>query len=286
MVSVVPIAVAIGFAACLGLIFFSFWASVSEWFDKFARRFEGLIDKADLKIKPRDFLFTILALGSLIWVVFCLLLRADSLTGILLLPLSLALCFVAGNIYLKRRGNKRVSSFIQQLENVLRMMAGALRVGLGLRQSLILVTEEISDPARREFLRVIGRTNIGISILDALDELSTSMPGQEMKMMARSIRVQATTGGDLGQVLETLATTIKERRKILRKVAVLTAQGRGAAWIIGALPLVVGGFILFTQPEMSHAMLQTQPGWGALGLFCFLEGLAIFSLMKILTFDG
>ncbi|MGH7755683.1 MAG: type II secretion system F family protein, partial [Vulcanimicrobiaceae bacterium] len=158
--------------------------------------------------------------------------------------------------------------------------------GLGLRQSLILVTEEVADPARREFLRVIGRTNIGISILDALDELTKSMPSHEMSMMARSIRVQATTGGDLAHVLETVATTIKDRRRIVRKVSALTAQGRGGAFIIGALPVVVGGFVVFTQHDMAQALLHTKIGWIALGIAGGLEGLAIFSLMKILQFDA
>jgi tight adherence protein B len=165
------------------------------------------------------------------------------------------------------------------------MMAGALRVGLGLRQSLILVTEELPNPARREFLGVIGRTNLGVSILDALDELAKSMPSAEMTMMARSIRVQSTTGGDLAHVLEILAMTIKDRRRINRKMSALTAQGRGGAWIIGSLPLVVGSFVMATQHEMAQALLHTTPGWIALGIVFVLEILAAFSLMKILQFD-
>ena len=283
---VIPLSIALGLSACIGLVFYSTWGSIREWLEKFGQRFVTQLDRADFRIKPSDFALILAGAGTLSWVALCLYMRADILTGVLLLPVSLTMALVIGTKYLSVSGNRRIGSFVQQLENILRMMSGALRVGLGLRQSLILVTEEVPDPARREFLRVIGRTNIGISILDALDELARNMPSQEMDMMARSIRVQATTGGDLAEVLESLATTIKERRKIMRKVSALTAQGRGGAVIIGALPLVVGGFILVTQKEMADALLHTHIGWMCLGAVAVLEGLAAFTLMKILQFDA
>jgi tight adherence protein B len=168
---------------------------------------------------------------------------------------------------------------------VLRMLAGALRVGLGLRQALILVTEEVPDPARREFMRVVGRTNIGIGMLDALDELAKNMPSHEMTMFSRAVRVQSQTGGDLARVLETLATTIRDRRRVVRKMGALTAQGRFGAFIIGGMPVVVGGFVLTTQPDMAQALLHTHPGWMVLGLVGLLELAAIVALGKILQFD-
>jgi tight adherence protein B len=165
------------------------------------------------------------------------------------------------------------------------MLAGALRVGLGLRQAIILVTEEVPDPARREFMRVIGRTNIGVSIIDALDELAKSMPSNEMAMFSKVVRVQQQTGGDLAKVLEKLAATIRDRRRVFRKMSALTAQGRFGAFIIGALPVGVGGFVIFTQPSMGDALLHTTPGLIALGIAVGLELAAIFTLSRILRFD-
>ncbi len=284
--SAAPIAIAAGFTVCIALVLFSVGSGMRDWLNKVSGRFNNLIDRADVKLKAGDFTLIVIAAGALLWVGAAIFFHATLLAGAFMFPVSFALAYFVGVNYLKIRGNMRVNAFVQQLEIVLRMMSGALRVGLGLRQSLILVTEEVADPARREFLRVIGRTNIGISILDALDELTKSMPSHEMSMMARSIRVQATTGGDLAHVLETVATTIKDRRRIVRKVSALTAQGRGGAFIIGALPVVVGGFVVFTQHDMAQALLHTKIGWIALGIAGGLEGLAIFSLMKILQFDA
>ena len=111
------------------------------------------------------------------------------------------------------------------------------------------------------------------------------MPTNEMMMFAKVVRVQQSTGGDLAKVLEKLAATIRDRRRVIRKMGALTAQGRFGAFIIGSLPVLVGGFVVSTQPEMGNALEHTFPGQCAIGIFLVLEGLAIFSLSKILKFD-
>lgn len=286
MVAAYPLAVAAGICGVLVLLFFSLGGDASNSLKRFGEGFQHRIDRADMSIKAEEFALIVVGAGLIFWVLVALLIHSSLLIGILFLPLSLALATVAGSTYLKFRGDQRVNGFVQQLELVLRMLAGALRVGLGLRQAIILVTEEVPDPARREFMRVIGRTNIGISILDAFDELTISMPSNEMRMFARSIRVQSQTGGDLAKVLETLGNTIRDRRRVFRKMKALTAQGRFGAIIIGGLPLLVGSFVIFTQPQMGDALMHTKPGIISLGIVAALEAAAIFSLNKILQFDA
>jgi tight adherence protein B len=238
-----------------------------------------------MTIKPEEFALLVVGISVILWLAVVLLAKTATLISILLLPASLAVGILGGTFYLKFRGDKRINGFVQQLELVLRMLAGAMRVGLGFRQAIILVTEEVPDPARREFMRVIGRTNLGIAIVDALDELCKSMPTSEMQMFAKVVRVQQQTGGDLAKVLEKLAATIRDRRRVMRKMSALTAQGRFGAAIIGALPILVGGFVIMTQPEMGGALLHTFPGHIALGIFFCLECAAIYSLGRILRFD-
>ncbi len=280
-----PWAIFLGLSASLAVVFFALSGSITGAAMKFGKRYQTQIDRADMQIKAEDFVLIVFGGGAFLWIGAVFLFHVSTLIGIAILPLCISFAVMFGSVFLKFKGDRRVNGFTQQLELTLRMMSGALRVGLGLRQAMILVTEEVSNPARREFMRVVGRTNIGISILDALDELHHSMPSHEMLMMARAIRIQSQTGGDLAKVLETLAGTIRDRRRVQRKKSALTAQGRGSAWIIGALPLVVGGFVLLTQPDLRDALLNTFPGHIALGIVVVLEGLAIFALVKILQFD-
>ena len=186
-------------------------------------------------------------------------------------------------VTMKAAGRRK--RFLPQLEMALRMMSSSLRVGLGLRQAIVVVTEELDDPARHEFVRVIGRTNIGISILDAIDEVAERMPSSEMTMSARAIRIQSKTGGDLAKVLDGVAETIRARRGLVAKMKSLTAEGRASGMIILALPLVIGGFIMLTQPAMAHSLMTTKIGLSALGLVAALEGAAALSLNKIMSFD-
>jgi tight adherence protein B len=122
-------------------------------------------------------------------------------------------------------------------------------------------------------------------VYDALDNLSKRMPSNETLMMARAIRIQSQTGGDLSKILEHLAETIKERRRIQRKIQALTAEGRASAAILSGLPPFLAGFISLTEPQMGHALLLTTPGHISLGIVCVLESLGIFTLMRMLKVD-
>ncbi|GAC1429664.1 MAG: hypothetical protein NVS3B16_14830 [Vulcanimicrobiaceae bacterium] len=285
MVGVFPYAIGASVIGIGALLFFALGGNVRTFLGRMGATYQGKIDRADVAFKAEDFVLALVGIAVVLWLAIVFLLHQGVLISLLILPLALAITLAGGNFYLGFRGHRRVDSFVQQLELVLRMLSGALRVGLGLRQAIILVTEEVPDPARREFMRVIGRTNIGVSIIDALDDLTKSMPCNEMQMFSRVVKVQQQTGGDLAKVLEKLAATIRDRRRVMRKMSALTAQGRFGAGIIGALPILVGGFVVLTQPAMSDALMKTGPGHIALGLFVVLEGLAIYSLSRILKFD-
>jgi tight adherence protein B len=280
-----PYAIGASVFGVIALLVFALGGDLGSALKKIGSGFQYRIDRADMQIKPEEFTMLIFGIAVVVWLAAVFLIHTTTLISILILPATLAVAIMGGSMFLKLKGDMRVGAFVQQLELVMRMLAGALRVGLGLRQAIILVTEEVPDPARREFMRVIGRTNIGVPILDALDELHKSMPSSEMYMFAKVVRVQQQTGGDLAKVLEKLAATIRDRRRVYRKMGALTAQGRFGGFIIGFLPIGIGLFVIFTQPEMGHALLYTLPGQIAIGIFVVLEVLAIFSISKILTFD-
>ena len=286
MVTTFPVAIGLSFFSVVALIIYSLGIDLRKIVTKFASGYQSDLDKADMMVKAEDFMLVLLGIGTALWIGAIFLIHLTLPIMLATLPLFLSVAVFAGRFYLRFKGGRRISGFSDQFEMVLRMMSGALRVGLGFRQAIILVTEEVPDPARRELMRVIGRANIGINLVDALDEMAKSVPNNETLMFARVVRVQQSTGGDLAKVLEKLAITIKDRRRILRKMSALTAQGRFGAFIIGALPIGVGAFVLGTQPEMKNALLGTHAGWGILGIVGLLEAGAIFFLNKILQLDA
>jgi tight adherence protein B len=181
---------------------------------------------------------------------------------------------------------RRLNAFIEQLELALRLIAGGIRVGLGLRQALTMVIDELPDPSKHEFRRVIGQTNLGISVYDAIDDMAERMPGNETLMLARVFRVQSQTGGDLSHILDQLAGTIKDRRQIQRKVSTLTAEGRMSAWVLTAIPIGLGLFIIVTQQDMGSALLFTNIGHIVIGIVLVLELLGYLWVRQLLKVNA
>lgn len=249
------------------------------------RDFAEELDRAGI-VQPPQQIFIATGVGAVVlWLFLLLMMRPGVAVGIVLLPIAGVGAVFGLRMLVTMKLRKRLDQFTTQLEMALRLISSGVRIGLGLRQALAMVIDEMPDPARYEYLRVIGQTNIGVSVYDALDSLSKRMPSNETMMMARAIRIQSQTGGDLGKILEHLANTIKERRRIQRKIRALTAEGRASAGILSGLPPFLGSFISLTEPSMGHALLFTAPGHVALGIVCVLEGLGVFFLMRMLKVD-
>lgn len=282
VIAIAPVAIFFGVCATVILTFFSFWGSVNRRATQKAVGLADHLDRAGIAMKPQEIVLTVAGVAALAWLALILLFRPPLLFAVLLLPV-VAFSGVAGFYgWVKWKTARRLDAFVTQLELSLRLIASATRVGLGLRQGLIMVIDELSDPARKEFTRIVGQTNIGVSILDAMDDLAERMPSKETLMMARVMRVQSQTGGDLAKALEQLAATIKDRRQVHRKIGVLTAEGRMSAWVLMALPLCIGAFIVITQADMAHSLLFTSIGHIVLVTLAALEIAGYFWLTSIL----
>lgn len=271
--------------ACIVAIAIASDFDLTKYASRFGTLFVNELLAADMTMKATDYALGIVAFGTIAWLGATVVLHPTLTITIVAFVLVQALAVVAAVQNLRLRRYLRLKSLHEQLEVVFRTLAGAVRVGVSLRQALVLVAEEIPNPARREFRRVVGRCNVGVPLVDAIDELAKSTAGSELLMFARVIRVQQQTGGDLSDVLETLASTIRDRRRVKRKMGALTAQGRFGAVIVGGLPLFIGGFVITTQQEMGHALLHTTPGLGMLGGVALLEAAAMFTLSKIVQLD-
>jgi tight adherence protein B len=105
-------------------------------------------------------------------------------------------------------------------------------------------------------------------------------------MLARVMRVQANSGGDLGEVLEGLAETIRDRRRLERKIAGLISQSRATAWLLGLLPVFMCSFMLGTQPMLREAVLTTGVGQASVIIGLALDAAAVFCLFNLTKLDA
>ena len=270
MISAAPFIVFFGVAGAVALAFFAMRDRVLHFVAGKVEPYRILLERAAMPIKAEELALIVIVAAIVPWGILAALLRPSPIWGIVMLIANCMLAFFVCRAYVHYRVNKRLGKFNNQMEVVLRLIAGALRVGLGLRQALIMVVTDMPDPARMEYSRVLSQTQIGVSIYDALDQLAERMPTSEVVMMTRAIRVQSHTGGNLGKVLENLAETIRQRRRVARKIAALTAEAKFSKYIITALPVCVGAFIMIFEPDMRDGLLFTIVGQICLGVVAAL----------------
>ena len=285
MVSVLPFAIVVGVVGALGIFVATFWQRFTAPLRPHVEQYRLSLEQADIRIRGEELLLAILGSGIALWVLMIVLLRLNPLYGAAAFPVSLTLAAAGADQLIAHKKRRRLTKFADQLELVLRLMASGLRAGLGLRQALVLVIDELEAPARTEFMRVLGQANIGQSVHDALDSLAKRMPSDECAMMVRAIRVQSQTGGNLAKVLEHLAHTIKERRRVYRKMRALTAEGRMTAWVIALLPVIVGLMIVGLNAHMRRALIFTETGHLVMVAVAFLEGAGVMWLKRLMRFE-
>jgi tight adherence protein B len=277
-----PFLIGLGVCAIVALCAHSAVGTLNARGTRFVKRFSTQLDVAGVRLEPEKLVVIASGGGIGLWVLIAILLRPALIVGALLLPACLLGASAGVYCYISMRSKRRREQFLTQLETAMRLLASGLRIGLSLRLAMNMLTEELDGPVRYEFARVIGQTNIGISPYDALDAMAERIPSSETLMLAKVVRIQAQTGGNLSAILEHLATTIKERRRIARKINALTAEGRIGALVLEALPLLVGAFILATQRDMAIPLLTTPLGHGVLFGVAGLEVCAIFTLNRML----
>ncbi len=268
-----PIFVVLGVGGAVALAFFAFWQNVVRVIAQLMEPYRSGLERAAIPVKSEELAFTVLGIGTVPWGIITFFWHPSPLLGAAILVITLSASFFVMRAWINRRVYKRLMEFNNQLEMALRLIAGAMRVGLGLRQALVNVVTDMPDPARVEFTRVLSQTQIGVSLYDALDQLTDRMPSSEMAMMANAVRLQSQTGGNLSRVLENLAATIKERRRLARKVRALTAEARATKYIITALPVFVAVFVMGVEPEMRDGLLNTM-----IGRVCLLIVAGLLSL--------
>jgi len=178
-------------------------------------------------------------------------------------PVMGALLFVVGGaiptlrLFVARTRRSRKMS--EQLPSALDMMARSLRAGHSLNSAFKLVAVEMPGPINLEFARAYEEQNLGVSFYRAVEQMTKRVPGNsDLNIFAVSVVVQKETGGNLVEMLEKLADTIRARYQFYGKLAALTAESQMSGYVLGALPIATALFLMFVNFQYV-AVLVTNP---------------------------
>ena len=196
--------------------------------------------------------------------------------GVLLIVLPLLFGLMPLFFVLFKR-SQRSTKLSQQLPDALEMMARSLRAGHALQSSFKMVATEMPTPVSIEFGRAFESQELGMPFEKAVADMTRRAPeNQDLKIFALSVIVQKETGGNLVEIIEKIADTVRGREKFQGKLRGLTAEGRMSSYILGALPFVSLLFMLFGNREYLMPMFEEPVGHYVLayGIISWVLGFA------------
>jgi tight adherence protein B len=214
------------------------------------------LDQAGMKLGPAE--WTLLRLCVCAGLAAALtMLTGSGLVGILT---GVVAGWLGTLAFVRFRIARRQGAFSEQLPDVLQLVAGALQSGFSLAQALDSVVREGNQPAAGELSRALAETRIGAELEDSLDRVALRMDSRDLSWVVMAIRIQREVGGNLAEVLLNTVGTMRERAQSRRQVRALSAEGRLSAYILIALPILVGGWLMWTRGEYMRPLFTTVAG--------------------------
>jgi tight adherence protein B len=155
----------------------------------------------------------------------------------------------------------RLKAFELQLPDTLNLLSGSLRAGYSFPQGMEAVVQETSDPMRRELRRVLTEARLGRTLEDAMGDVAIRMQSRDFEWSVLAIRIQREVGGNLAELLQTVADTMVQRTRMRGEIKALTAEGRISGIIMGLLPVGLGLFMFTVSPDYLNTLFSSFIGW-------------------------
>ena len=242
-----------------------------------ALQLKRMLDQANLHITPsRLLMFSFMAgmLGGLAASVLTIFIPLMVLAGVVCAALPLI------HVYWRRK--KRFDSFLEQLPDALDLISRALSAGHAFSEALHMVSIEMPEPIATEFRKAYEEQNLGLSVKLALENLTQRMPLLDLKMCVTAVLIQRETGGNLAEILEKVAYTIRERFRIMGDLKTLTTSSRMSAWLLCGLPIFVAVAVTVMNPDYMSVLWTDPRGHYLIAAALLLQITGMFIVRKIL----
>jgi len=178
---------------------------------------------------------------------------------------------------------KRLRLFEEQFPEAIELLARALRAGHSFPTGLTMVADEIPEPVGSEFKLVYDRQNFGMPLGDALKGLAERVPVLDARFFVTAVLTQRETGGNLSEVLDNLASVIRDRFRVKRQVRVITAHGRITGWILAGLPPTLAAVLCVVSPGHMTPMVTDPLGIQMLVVAGFLQVSGTLIIRKLVN---
>jgi tight adherence protein B len=236
--------------------------------------------RAGLKIRPSEYLGLIV----LSTVVF-------GLTGLLLpgyrfaVPMLALLGFCWPQVMVKSLTAARMRKFENQLPDALTLIASSLRSGYSFLRAIQVVGQEMPDPISEEFRRAVAESNLGMPTEQALGGMVERVPSYDLDLVVTAVNIQLQVGGNLAQILDTIAATIRDRVRNQREIAALTAEGKLSGWVCAGMPPIMAAIMTALNPDYMKPLFSEAVGLMMIGVALGLQLVGGLVIKKMLSID-
>ena len=254
------------------------------WINQFLVRVQAalqlkrMLDQADLHITPSRLVMFSMMAGMLAALTVSVI--STSIVMMVVFGLMAAsLPFI--HVWWKRK--KRFDAFLEHLPDALDLMSRALSAGHAFSEALHMVSAEMPEPISTEFRKTYEEQNLGLSLKLALENLTQRIPLLDLRMCVTAVLIQRETGGNLAEILEKVAYTIRERFRIMGDLKTLTTSSRMSAWLLCGLPIGVAVVITVMNPDYMSVLWKDSRGHYLIGAAMIMQVTGMLIIRKILN---
>ncbi|HET8608514.1 MAG TPA: type II secretion system F family protein [Burkholderiales bacterium] len=180
---------------------------------------------------------------------------------------------------------RRFTTFERQLPDALLMISGAMRAGASLTVAMEGMVKESRPPLSQEFELMLREQRLGVDFDTALKNMEKRLPIQDFIMVISGMRISREVGGNLADILESLADTLRRKHQMEGKINSLTAQGKMQGVVMTCLPLFLMLVLTKMEPEAMHPLWHSMLGWVVLGIIAVMEIIGYLAIRKITNID-
>jgi tight adherence protein B len=230
------------------------------------------LQRADLKLRTSEYF--LIQIGLTVLLALIAFIRFGGFTGVIQTVIAGVIGYLLPGIYVKYRISHRLRAFNAQLGDTLTLLSNAIKAGYSFAQAMDTVAKNAVPPIGDEFGRAVREMNLGGSPDEALQNITKRVASPDFDLVATAYAIHRTVGGNLAEILDNIAYTIRERIRIKGEIATLTAQARASGTLITFLPIVLAAFMYFVTPTYFRPMFDNFIGWAllALGVFMIFVG--------------
>ncbi|MEA2026530.1 MAG: type II secretion system F family protein [Chloroflexota bacterium] len=260
-----------------------------DWGSNMARE----LARADLQLRPSEFLA--IRVGAIIGAPLVTFLLGKTILPTLDNAIALLVAGVLGwwvpRFYVNRRKAKRLQAFNDHLSDTITLVANALRAGASFLQAIELVVRETQPPISTEFNRVIREVNLGLPFEQALANMVRRVRSDDLELMATAISIQHQVGGNLAEILDSIAFTIRERIRIIGEIRTLTAQQRMSGYVVAGLPIFLVIILSLIAPKFMEPMFGDPTVFGipvgviVLAMGAIMMAIGFLAIRKIVDIE-